>query len=46
MMARPEHNLQQAAWVYAQHVLPPEADFASVETKAITTTAKVFLRAL
>ena len=32
-MARPEHNLQQAAWVYAQHVLPPEADFASVETK-------------
>jgi len=32
-MARPEHNLQMAAWVYAQHVLPPEADFASVETK-------------
>lgn len=32
-MARPEHNLQQAAWAYAQHVLPPEADFASVETK-------------
>ena len=32
-MARPEHNLQAAAWVYAQHVLPPEADFASVETK-------------
>lgn len=32
-MARPEHNLQCAAWVYAQHVLPPEADFASVEVK-------------
>jgi hypothetical protein len=33
LMARPEHQLQMAAWVYAQQVLPPEADFASVETK-------------
>lgn len=32
-MARPEHNLQCAAWVFAQHVLPDDADYASVETK-------------
>jgi hypothetical protein len=30
---KPESALQAAAWVYAQQVLPPEADFASVETK-------------
>ena len=30
---KPEHALQCAAWTYAQQVLPPEADFASVETK-------------
>ena len=32
-MAHPEANLQAACWVYAQQVLPPECDFASVETK-------------
>lgn len=32
-MARPEHDLQCAAWVYAQHVLPDSADYASIETK-------------
>lgn len=30
---KPETALQAAAWVYAQQVLPPECDFASVETK-------------
>jgi len=30
---RPEHNLQTAACVYADQVLPPEADYAAVETK-------------
>ena len=30
---KPEAALQAACWVYSQHVLPPEADFASVETK-------------
>ena len=28
-----EDNLQMAIWLYAQHVLPPTADFASTETK-------------
>ena len=28
-----ESQLQEACWTYAQQVLPPEADFASVETK-------------
>ena len=32
-MARPEHSLQTAACVYADQVLPPEADYAAVETK-------------
>lgn len=32
-MATPEALLQQACWVYAQHVLPPDADFACIETK-------------
>lgn len=29
----PEAALQQACWVYAQQVLPPDADYASIETK-------------
>jgi hypothetical protein len=28
-----ESQFQEACWTYAQQVLPPEADFASVETK-------------
>lgn len=30
---QPEAALQAACWVYAQQVLPPEADYASIETK-------------
>ena len=30
---QPEAALQAACWVYAQQVLPPDCDFASVETK-------------
>lgn len=32
-MPTPEAFLQQACWVYSQHVLPPDADFFCVETK-------------
>ena len=30
---RPEDRLQEAIWTYAQHVLPDNADFASIETR-------------
>jgi hypothetical protein len=32
-MNHKESQFQEACWTYAQQVLPPEADFASVETK-------------
>lgn len=30
---KPEDALQCACWTYAQQVLPPDADYASIETK-------------